>query len=275
MTEFEKALQECLRDLELGNSNVDECLLRYPQYAQQLEPVLLTSAYLQQGREARPSAAFQARVRTRLIQGMNARPRKSAHSGFLFMRFATGFAIVLLAFLAAGTVYAQRALPGNPFYGWKLASENVWRSISSDPIGIDLAISERRLDEMIAVAHDPALYSQTLKAYLDVVERLKSETNIESEPRILETLEAQTEVLNQSGIVLPPVDQTILPPVNEPNVIPISTPMGTPLPVLQTPQVNPTNLPEIVPTVEVPSHVIPTVKVPSKIIPTIEIPPIP
>jgi hypothetical protein len=206
---------------------------------------------------------------------MNARPRKSAHSGFLFMRFDAGFAIVLLAFLAAGTVYAQRALPGNPFYGWKLASENVWRSISSDPIGIDLAISERRLDEMIAVAHDPALYSQTLKAYLDVVERLKSETNIESEPRILETLEAQTEVLNQSGIVLPPVDQTILPPVNEPNVIPISTPMGTPLPVLQTPQVNPTNLPEIVPTVEVPSHVIPTVKVPSKIIPTIEIPPIP
>jgi hypothetical protein len=76
MTELEKALQECLHDVEQGNSSVDECLMRYPRYAQQLEPVLLTCVYLQRGREARPSAAFKRRVRTKLIQQMYARPRR-------------------------------------------------------------------------------------------------------------------------------------------------------------------------------------------------------
>jgi hypothetical protein len=273
MTEFERALQECLRDLELGNSDVDECLLRYPQFAQQLEPVLLTSAYLQRGSEARPTAAFKARVRTKVLQGMYTRPRKPVKSGFLFMRFAVGFAIVLLALLAAGTAYAQGALPGDPFYGWKLASENIWRSISSNPVEADLAIAERRLEELMAVNQDPTLYSQTLQAYLEVVNRLKAEADGESEGHILEVLDAQAEELSQSGIVLPPVDQALPPPTMEPTLIPISSPTAVPLPLLQTPQVDPTNLPEIVPTVDVPSNIIPTVKDPSKIIPTIEIPP--
>jgi len=64
MTEFEKALQDCLHEVEEGRSSVEDCLRRYPNYAQQLEPVLLTSAYLYYGSKARPSQAFKARVRT-------------------------------------------------------------------------------------------------------------------------------------------------------------------------------------------------------------------
>jgi hypothetical protein len=267
MTEFEKALQDCLQDVEQGNSNIDECLLRYPQFAQQLEPVLLTSAYLQRGREARPSAAFKARVRTKLIQGMYARPRRRPQSKFMFTRLAVGFAAVLLALLVSGTAYAQSALPGNAFYDWKLVSENIWRAVSPDPIGTDLAIAERRLNELIAVYPDPTLYSQTLKAYLDVVDRLKSEVNVESEARILEALDSQVEELNQAGVVLPPVDQNILPP-NEPT----QTPTTVPLPVLETPQVNPTDVPEILPTIKVPSQIVPTIQDPSQPVPTIEVP---
>jgi hypothetical protein len=271
MTEFETALQDCLRDLEQGNSNVDECLHRYPNYAQQLEPVLLTSAYLQRGREARPSAAFKARVRTKLIQQMYARPRKPARTGFMFMRLVGSLAVVILSLLAVGTAYAQSALPGNPFYGWKLASENVWRSVSPDPIGTDLAIAERRLNELIAVNQDTALSSQALKAYLAVVHRLKSEVNAENQTRILEILASQAEELNRSGIPLPPTDQNIA-PVVEPTLIPISTPAVTPLPILETPQVNLTDVPQIIPTVEVPPQIVPTVRVPSQPIPTIKVP---
>ena len=68
MTEFEKVLEQCLRDLEQGAANVDECLSRYPKHALQLEPVLLTAEYLIHGREARPSAAFKSRVRNKVIQ---------------------------------------------------------------------------------------------------------------------------------------------------------------------------------------------------------------
>jgi hypothetical protein len=274
MTKFEKALQECLHAVEQGHSSVDECLTRYPEYARQLEPVLLTSAYLQHGREARPSAAFKARVRTKLVQQMYARPRKTARPGFMFMRLAGSLATMILALLVAGIVYAQSALPGNPFYPWKLASENAWRTVSSDPVETDLVIAERRMDELIAVRDDPVQYTQALKAYLEVSARLKSEIDPGNEVHILTVLDAQIEELDQSGVTLPPTDQNVLPPSDEPTLVPLSTPTAIPLPVFETPQVNPTDLPNIVPTIQVPLEIIPSKVVSPKIIPTIEIPPL-
>jgi hypothetical protein len=278
MTEFERVLQECLHDLDHGFSNVDDCLHRYPQHARQLEPILLTSTNLARAGTARPSNAFKARVRTKLIQQMRAHPRKPARSGFVFMRFAVGLAAVLLALLTAGTVYAQSALPGEAFYAWKLASESAWRAVSPDPVKTDLAIAGRRADELIAVRDDPALYAPVLEAYLEVAARLKSEVDAESETHILQMLDSQAEELNQSGILLPQPDSEVLPPSDEPTLAP-----ATPLPILKTPQVNPTDLPqivptiqdapEIVPTVEVPEEIIPTIQDPPELIPTIEIPP--
>ena len=279
MTEFEAALQECLYDLEQGHSSVDECLRRYPQHAGQLEPILLTSAYLQHGREARLSDAFKARVRTRLVQQMYAHPRKPTGSRFMFMRLAFGLIAVLLALLATGTAYAQRALPGESFYQWKLASENAWRAISTDPVAADLAIAERRTNELIAVSGNPLLSSQVLDDYRKVADRLKSEINTENEGRILAVLDAQAEELNQSGIVLPQIEpeinQDVMPPTQEPTSIPLSTDTITPVPVLETPRVSPTALLQIIPTIRVPAEpeIIPTVKVPPKLNPTIEIPP--
>jgi hypothetical protein len=46
---------------------------------------------------------------------------------------------------------AQSALPGDPLYGWKRTSEQVWRSLSPDQIGADLTIVHRRTDELLTV----------------------------------------------------------------------------------------------------------------------------
>jgi len=273
MTEFEQVLQKCLHDLEQDVSNVDDCLHRYPAYAQQLEPILLTSAYLERAREARPSGAFKARVRTKLIRQMYAHPRKPARSNFMFMRLATGLTAVILVLIAAGTVYAQGALPGETFYHWKLTSENAWRAISSDPVKTDLAIADRRATELIAVKSNPVLYSQTLKAYLEVTTRLKSEVDVENETRILTVLDAQVEELNRSGILLPRIDQDVLPPTEEPTLTPAPTPISTPLPTLETPQVNPTDSPQIIPTIQVPTKIIPTIEISPRIAPTLHSPP--
>lgn len=281
MNEFEKVLQECLGDLERDASTVEQCLLRYPRYAPELEPILLTTAYLERAREARFSDPFRARVRTKLVQHMHVHPRKIARRSFLFMRFATGFAVILLALLAAGTAYAQSALPGEIFYAWKLRSESAWRAVSPDPIGTDLAIAERRLDELIAVRGDPQLYAQTLSAYLEVADRLKLEVSPQTEARISAALNAQTEELNQSGIILPQLQEEI-PPLEQPSFIPPTTPTAIPLPILETPHVEPTRLPQIVPTVQVPLEPtidippveLPPVPDPSEIIPTVEIPPL-
>jgi hypothetical protein len=258
MTEFEKVLQECLHDLEQGASNVDDCLHRHPGHARQLEPILLMSTYLARAGTARPSNAFKARVRTKLIQQMRAHPRgrKVSRSGFMFMRMAVGLATLLLALLTAGTVYAQGALPGEAFYAWKLASENAWRAVSPDPVKTDIAIAERRADELIAVSDDPILYPQALEAYLEVAARLKSEVDAENEAHILAVLASQVEELNQSGILLPQPEPEALPSSDEPTLAP-----ATPLPILKTPQVDSTDLPQIVPTIQDPPNLIPTVEV--------------
>jgi hypothetical protein len=268
MSGFETVLQECLYDLEHGSSKVEDCLQRYPHYAPQLEPILLTSIYLARGREARLSPAFKARVRTRLIQQVYARPRNPARSKFTLMRLAASLAVVMLVLLAAGTAYAQRALPGEAFYAWKLASETAWRTVSLDPVGTDLAIAERRLNELIAVKPDPVLYAQTLEAYLQVTVRLRAQVDATNEERIQAVLDAQVEKLRE---------QEILPPESIPGVAPQAEntpaiPVPTPLPVLQTPQVDPTELPQIVPTVEVVPEILSTVQDPPQILPTIDIP---
>jgi len=290
MTEFEKILEQCLIDLEMGIANVDECLSRYPGYALQLGPVLLTHTSLEHVGEMQPSAAFKARVRAKLTQQMQAHPRKSRGFNFAFMRLATNLAIILLVLLATGTAYAQRALPGEPFYEWKLASENAWRAVSSDPVETDLAIAERRKSELIAVSHDPVLQAQALEAYLEVAARLKSEMNVENEALILQTLNSQTEELEDLGIPVPQIIDEEVPPQIDQILPTLVNPIGTFLPVTENPQVNPilptstpsapevippvltelppvnpTDLPESIPTVEVPTiqvpPILPTIKV--------------
>jgi hypothetical protein len=270
MSEFERVLQQCLQDLEQGVSNVEECLRRHPQQAVELEPILLTSVYLARGREAWLSPAFKARVRTRLIQQMYAHPRKSTQFGLLFMRLVAGLAAVMLTLLVAGTAYAQRALPGESFYAWKMASENAWRMVSPDPLGTDLALAERRMEELIAVRHDPLLQAQTLAAYLQVVERLKAQADTVNGGHIQEVLDAQAEDLSQLGVLPEELTPIVVPPLESPTV----TPVTTPLPVLETPHVIPTELSPVVPTVEVVPEVLPTLPDPPKPVPTIEIPPI-
>jgi hypothetical protein len=249
MTEFENVLQDCLLSLERGDSNIDECLRRHPNYAVQLAPILLTSMDLERGMLARPSPAFKARVRGRLIEEMRAHPRKSVRFHFVWMRVATSFAAMLLALLVAGTVYAQGVLPGNPFYGWKLVSENIWRVISPDPVATNLAIAERRADELLTIGNHPELRAQVLEEYLEVVNRLELEVNADDEARIRLVLEAQIDELNNSGIVVPALENQTLPGVEQPTVVPTET-----LPVIpELPQVNPTAIPQVNPTLPVPT----------------------
>jgi hypothetical protein len=274
MTEFERVLGECLLDLEEGASSLDECLMRYPEHASELQPILLASTYLKRSGEAHLSDDFKQRVRTRLLKEMYLHPHRRVGRASPFPRLAVGLASILLALLAVGTAYAQNALPGEAFYAWKLASEHAWRLVASDPVGADLAIAARRAGELIAVREQPALYSQTLEAYLEAVACLRSETDAQSAARIEVALAAQAEELSQAGLNLPI-------PTEIPDVLPSEeqqepAPTATPLPVLQTPGKLPTNLPQVTPTVAIPPVSIATVESPLQIVPTVEIsPPLP
>lgn len=254
MTEFEQVLDGCLSDLEQGASNVDECLARHPKHAVQLKPVLLTAERFEQGLAIEPSPAFKARARARLTLHMQAHPRhRSSRSGFAFWRLATGLAMLMLALLAAGTAYAQGALPGDLFYEWKLTSENAWRTVSPDPVRTDLMIANRRMDEMNAVASDPVRSALALEGYQEVLIRLQAEVDAETLEGLLpqlETEQAPTEQLIPS-VPLNPTGTSIIP------ALPLeitATPRvdTTQIPLPTRPQIIPTTEPDILPTVEIP-----------------------
>lgn len=255
MTEFEQVLEQCLDDREQGASNVDQSLARHPEHAAQLKPILLLAEGLEQGHAVEPSAAFKARARAKLTLHMQAYPRRSTRSGFAFLRFATSFTVLVLAVLLAGTAYAQSALPGDFFYTWKLTSERVWRAVSPDPIRTDLAIANRRIDEMNAVANDPVRSGLALEGYQEVLTRLQSELDEETLEQILPQIGNEQEVIETPEQLIPtlPLNPTATSgPASllETTATPQPNAIRTTLPDL--PGIDPTVRPEIIPTIEIP-----------------------
>ena len=199
MTSFQYILEECLTALSNDTATVDECLARYPQYAEQLKPLLGTIRYLKLGRSVKPSLAFKSYSRVHLTQHLHFNPRRSQWSQF-FWRITTTFAVLMATLLVTGTVHAQTVLPGDNFYSWKRASEEVWRALSINSINADIALSERRLNEWVAVADDPKLSSEAMLDYFEELDRLKQKETVETHSFIAPIIRTHHEILDDAGL---------------------------------------------------------------------------
>ncbi len=231
MTDFEMVLEVSLQQLLSGSRSLNEILAHYPQYAAELKPLLQTAGYLKQGRGVKPSPATRARTRTRLNQYLKAHPRGETRRNFPVWRVAGGFAVLMLALLTTGTAFAQSALPGDPFYGWKLSSEKVWRSLAPDPVSVDLTVADRRVHEMKSLTSDLGEGKLALAGYLDVLGRLQSESNGSNHAQILRSLKAQQSDLSQSSISIGNLDEWIS---QSPAGLPANPPKN-PLPAVPKP----------------------------------------
>ncbi len=236
MTDLELALDDCLACLADGTASVDECLARYPEQAAALQPLLTTARLLGAGHAAGPSADFKAATLRRLQSHMRAHPRHVAaqRSGMLTRRAAVGVGLATALFvLTSGTAVAQAAVPGQPLYGWKRASEQVWRSVSPDPLGTDLALTARRAAELQQLAGE-AGETQARSEYQQSLAALEAYTDPAAQDRIYTALTAQQDDLNQVGVVVPELDQKLAAPPNPTNVpeipIGVTVPSSTPQP---------------------------------------------
>jgi hypothetical protein len=216
MSNVDEILEQCLTEILSGASTVEECLACNPDHALQLEPLLRTATRIQRGSTVRPSPAFRARTRAKLTMHMQANPRRVVRSFSAFWRLLAATAAVVLTLFVTGTVYAQGALPGDPFYEWKLTTEEAWRLVSSDMVRTDLRIANRRIDEMNVTVNDQARWARALEGYIEVRSRLENEIDAE-------TLED----------ILPPAEVFSYP---DPAIL-------TPVPVLDPPQTDATEKP--------------------------------
>lgn len=258
MSDFELTLDDCLAQIASGASSLDECLARYPEHAALLKPLLQTAALVERGQTVVPSPAFKSRMRAQLYAHMDAHPRRRAWTFSPVWRVAVSLAVLIAVFLVTGTAFAQGALPGQTLYAWKLSSEQVWRAVSPDPVGVDLSLAERRVDEATIVAASPERKAQALNGYLEVLARLKSEEEAGNKERILSVLKSHRAKLSAAGISIPELDQLVAPASGSSPIIPPVVPMPSLLPApvpsrLPVPKVIPSLPPVLIPPIAVPT----------------------
>lgn len=228
MSDFEQVLDDCLESMARGEASIEECLARYPEHATQLRPLLQVAARLGRVRDVRPSPSFQTLNRARLITYLRTHPRRNMPTLSLVRRLVISLAMLVLVFLFGGTALAQGALPGDPLYGWKRTSEEMWYAVWPDRLGTELALANRRARELLAVYSDATRRAQALEGYRAVLIRLKSQNAPIAQTRILETLRNQQAMLSQSGIVVPELEEFISGGGAPPPVLPRTTPTSEP-----------------------------------------------
>ena len=124
----------------------------------------------------------------------------------VFWRLTITLVTMILAFIVTGTVFAQRALPGDTFYGWKLRSENAWRVVSPDRLGTDLTLSNRRVTELVALSGDEIRRTRAVENYQKLLIRFHSAAAAKNQERILPVLQSQKESLSKAGMSIPELD---------------------------------------------------------------------
>jgi len=152
---FQTILDECLRELETGQS-LDAILARYPEEADQLRPLLLTTQNLKAMPVARPRSHVQQAGWQRFLGEAIAlqRVRERRPTFGLLRPVAVAASLVLTLFFLGGgtTVYAaSHSLPDSPLYPIKLATEEarLWFVFDEDDrAGILLDQSETRMTEI-------------------------------------------------------------------------------------------------------------------------------
>jgi hypothetical protein len=210
MNKTDTILELCLDQIQSGESTLEECLTRYPQHATELRSLLRASTRLARAGEIRPSPVFRARSRTELNAYMQARPRAKRPAPFAW-RLAFNLMTTFLAFCVLGTAIAQRSVPGDTLFSWKITSERVWRAVSIDRLATDLTLSNRRVKELLRVYGDEERRARAVENYQQMLVRFKSDQNVNHQERIIPVLRFHQESLSQVGISIPELDKYFSP----------------------------------------------------------------
>jgi len=153
---LEQTLEECLELLRQGVS-LEECLVRYPEDAEELEPLLRTAQLTQSRLTFKIPTRAQDRIRARVMAEWNREhaPREERwHLPVFVPRRALVTACVVLALLLGGTGTAMAAggtVPGDVLYPVKMATEEVrlaftFSDLAKAELHVDLA--EQRVGEI-------------------------------------------------------------------------------------------------------------------------------
>lgn len=160
-------LASCLEFIERGEHTVEECLALYPEYRDELEPLLAMAASISERADYAPRPSFQLASRARLLRRLSPRPAGMNRPSVEHSRqkpavlrpkrlvvLWTTLLVIAVSLIGGGTVYASNeALPGDMLFPVKRAIEATRLSISDDAGDVLLGaeFAQTRLEEIQAL----------------------------------------------------------------------------------------------------------------------------
>lgn len=205
LQDFDTILEKCLEAIQNDAMTVDQCLQAYPEYQEELAPLLNLTHRLFEARELQVSPEFRAAALERFkfrstvsrpvkaspwptlakpVELPAARPVSSSRTRQVRWSFSFSISLVVvfcLALLTAGVgLAAQGSLPGGVFYPVKLAIENASLTLSGSEVHtaeLHLAYAERRLVEIdrLLWKGQTSLLPSSLKDFNQHVARVTSQ----------------------------------------------------------------------------------------------------
>jgi Domain of unknown function (DUF5667) len=152
-------LDTCLERVR-GGETVAACLHDYPQFANELAPLLIAVDNVRQAPppQLRPAArqAIQRQLRSAVAGRAPRRAATNSWSRMPALRFAGAMIALVLAIGGgtAGVSAAQSSLPGSPLYPIKRAGEELRLNLTPDPAGravLHMDFARARLAETLAL----------------------------------------------------------------------------------------------------------------------------
>ncbi|MFC1972206.1 DUF5667 domain-containing protein [Chloroflexota bacterium] len=158
--EFDDILNDCLERIVNQRQTIEQCLERYPEQSDELQPLLQTISHAMVASSIEPSSEFKEKARHEFriaLQEMDL-PR----SGWFFgwrPQWATAIVSVLIFLLASsGTVtIAGNSMPDEPLYPVKRATETVTIALTPSPLGkvnLYVNLADKRVAEIAVMAEE-------------------------------------------------------------------------------------------------------------------------
>jgi hypothetical protein len=168
--QFDDVLEECVALVRIRKATIEECLERYPDLKEKLEPLLRTALVLEATPKVEPSPKFKMAARMRLMQKVGV-PAVVAERRIRPRRIPMRLTAVSLAFLLilGGVAAAStNSLPDSFLYPIKRAIEKVRLATALNErsrASIYLSLAKERLEEAKAMvrARKTGLVRKTLR----------------------------------------------------------------------------------------------------------------
>jgi hypothetical protein len=151
---------ECLERLLVNGETVEQCLLSYPEYVDELESLLQTVLATKEAVAIQPRPEFKSKARYEFrLELQKVEPRRKLTSLSWYPRWAIAVVALLVILLGGGGIVAtaSNSMPDSFLYPVKLATEQVRLGLTFSDIGkaeLHAKLADTRIDEIVYIVNE-------------------------------------------------------------------------------------------------------------------------